>query len=157
MEIHQNVAILAPLLGTWSGQGQGSYPTIQDFSYVEEITFGHVGKPFLSYRQVTKGNEGQPLHSESGYLRIPGPGRAEFVVAMPTGHVEVGTGAVHGANLQLILDLTAEVHQTGSAKDVTQVKRTFRLEAGTLSYTLAMAAVGQPLTHHLSATLHRVD
>lgn len=41
--IHPDVAVLAPLLGTWIGQGAGEYPTIHPFGYVEEVVFGPAG------------------------------------------------------------------------------------------------------------------
>ena len=54
---------------------------------------------------------------------------------------------------------TTAVSRTATAKDVTQVVRTFRLagsgEDEVLQVDLAMAAVGQPLTHHLTSSLSR--
>jgi hypothetical protein len=44
---------------------------------------------------------------------------------------------------------------TATAKPVTALQRTFDLAGDRLSYTVAMAAVGQPLRHHLAATLRR--
>jgi hypothetical protein len=44
---------------------------------------------------------------------------------------------------------------TGSAKSVTALSRSFQLAGDQLTYRVAMAAVGEPLTHHLAATLRR--
>ena len=43
-------APLAWLLGRWEGSGVGGYPTIDDFSFAQEVSFEQNGKPFLSYR-----------------------------------------------------------------------------------------------------------
>lgn len=42
---------LSFLVGRWRGVGQGSFPTISDFRYVEEAVFAPVpgDKPVLSY------------------------------------------------------------------------------------------------------------
>ena len=156
-DLHPALTALAPLLGTWAGAGAGEYPTIPSFSYLEEVSFGHVGKPFLSYGQRTKAaDDGRPLHAETGYLRVPSAGRVELVLAHPTGVTEIqeGTLTVSGDVLQLELTATS-IGLTASAKDVTALSRSFRIAGDELTYTLRLGAVGQPLQHHLAATLHR--
>ncbi|GAS99836.1 protein of unknown function [Mycolicibacterium canariasense] len=154
-DLHPAVAVLAPLLGTWTGPGAGEYPTIEPFGYLESVTFDHVGKPFLAYSQRTKAaDDGRPLHAESGYVRVPAPGRVEFLIAHPTGIVEVLEGSLDVEPLRI--DVTATtIGRSASAKEVTALARSFALTGDELTYTVRMGAVGQPLQHHLSATLRR--
>lgn len=157
VDLHPGIAALAPLLGTWVGEGAGEYPTIQPFGYTEEIAFDHVGKPFLTYRQrTTATDDGRPLHAEVGFLRVPSPDRAELVVAHPMGITEIqeGTLAVHGPTIEMTLRATT-IGLTASAKDVTALGRSIRVDGDELTYTLTMGALGQPLQHHLAATLRR--
>jgi len=152
--LHADVEHLAALLGTWSGHGRGEYPTIESFDYLETVSFGHVGKPFLSYSQRTShALEDRPLHAEVGYLRAVQPARVELIVAHPTGIVEIAEGDFDGFSMRLRSTVVA---RSGTAKDVTKIERDFVLDGETLSYAVRMTAVGQPLTHHLSAELHRV-
>jgi hypothetical protein len=156
-DLHPDLAALAPLLGTWSGQGAGKYPTIPPFDYLEEVVFAHVGKPFLTYGQKTKAvADGKPLHAETGYLRVPQPGQVELVLAHPSGitEIEVGTYSVTGDLIEMQMSTTA-VGLTPSAKEVTALGRSFRIDGDELSYTVRMGAVGQPLQDHLAAVLHR--
>jgi hypothetical protein len=156
-ELHPDVTSLAPLLGTWSGTGEGTYPTVQPFRYRETVVFGHVGKPVLAYRQATVLAEtGLPSHSEVGYLRGFGGARVELVLAHPTGVVELAEGTVVPTTDGLVLHLrSTDVVGTATAKDVVRLERRIEVAGDVLRYDLAMAAVGQDHQHHLAAELHR--
>lgn len=156
-ELHPDVQALAALLGAWQGRGSGEYPTIEPFDYLEEVTFSHVGKPFLVYGQKTRAaTDGKPLHAEAGYLRVPQPGHVELVLAHPNGitEIEVGTYTADGTAIELDMT-TTHIGLTPTAKQVTALGRRIRVDGDELSYSLQMSAVGQPLQHHLAAVLHR--
>lgn len=152
--LHPSVEPIAFLLGTWQGEGKGEYPTIKPFAYREEIRFWHVGKPFLAYSQRTWAlDDGRPLHAEMGYWRPQAEGRLEIVMAHPTGIVEVEEGTVAGTRIDVA---STGIALSWSAKQVSRLERSLEVRENRLHYDLRMAAVGVPLTHHLSADLERV-
>lgn len=156
-QLHPDIAHLGFLLGVWRGRGTGIYPTIETFDYLEEITFGHVGKPFLAYGQKTRHAETDlPLHAETGYLRPVGDDRIELVIAQPTGIIEVHDGVLHpsddGGSLAFA---STSVVLTPTARPVEHVTRSLQVDGDALNYQLDMAAVGLDLQHHLSARLER--
>ena len=158
--LHDDVAHLAGLLGTWRGRGHGDYPTIEPFDYLEEVTFGHVGKPFLAYGQRTRhADTEQPLHAEAGYLRPgPDPSAPELVIAQPSGITEVYVGTFEAADDGFVMDLRCDSPgRTPTAKPVGSVRRRFVLAGTVLSYDMWMAHADTPETHHLAASLHRQE
>ena len=151
--LHPDVEPLAFLLGTWSGEGKGSYPTIDPFAYLEEIRFWHSGKPFLSYEQKTKHPvKGFPMHAEVGYWRPQPDGRIEILFTHPTGIAEIQEGTIDGTTIDVA---SKTVARTTTAKEVLALERTFTVDGDVLRYEVRMAAVGVPLTHHLAAELKR--
>ncbi|WP_144206599.1 peroxynitrite isomerase [Mycobacterium tilburgii] len=156
-DLHPDLEALAPLLGTWAGRGVGEYPTIRPFEYLEEVVFSHVGKPFLAYAQKTKAvADGVPLHAEAGYLRVPEPGHLELVLVHPSGvtEIEISSYRVTGGVIDIEL-ATTSMGLTPTAKEVSALGRSFRIDGDGLSYSVRMGAVGQPLQHHLAAVLQR--
>ena len=149
--LHPDVAPLGFLLGSWMGEGKGFYSTIEPFEYGEEIRVWHLGKPYLAYTQRTRAlDDGRPLHGETGFWRMAGPGRVELVCAHPNGHAEVSEGDLDGASISLA---STVIVSTSTAKALTKIERDLRVDGETLTYDLRMAAVGQPLDGHLRAEL----
>ena len=147
------------LLGTWEGAGVVGYPTMDSVHFGQELTFEHVGKPFLVYRSQTwllddEGARVRPLASESGYWRPRPEGTLEVMLAHPTGFVEIWVGEVGGAKIELRTDVVA---RTASAKEYTAGHRLYGLVEGELYWALDMAAVGEPLQSHASARLKKVS
>ena len=156
-ELHGACEALAPLIGTWRGPGEGHYPTIDDFGYLEELSFGHVGKPFLAMNQRTRDPRSDaPLHAEVGYLRPQPNGGIELVLTQPTGVVEIHNGTLGEIDGAVVIDLRSQqVEGTPSAKPITEVRRRLEVRGDVLVTEMWMAAMGQPLTHHLRAELIR--
>lgn len=144
---------LAALAGTWRGEGQGEYPTIADFAYSEELVIQPVpDRPLAHWRSTTRdATSGEPRHAESGFLRAT-PAGPELVVAHGFGVVEVGAGRLTEGALTL---RSTGLLGSPSAKRVEEVERRYELDGDTIRYTIAMAAVGVGLTHHLRAELRR--
>jgi THAP4-like, heme-binding beta-barrel domain len=156
--VHPDLAPLSFLLGRWEGAGVGGYPTIESFRYGQELSFTHIGKPYLiytsrSWRLDEDGRIGQPLATESGFWRPQPENRVEVLLAHPTGIVEIYLGEISGTRIEMATDVVA---RTASAKTVTGGRRLYGLVGGDLAYAYDMAAVGQELQPHLSAQLKRV-
>lgn len=146
--------LMEALAGTWRGGGRGEYPTIETFDYREEVSLTPLaGKPILAYSQRTHGDDGQPLHAESGYYRFDESG-VELVIAQPTGVAEAHRGTAERG--VITLEPTG-LSLTPTAIDVKEIRRVIRVEGDVMDYRLEMSAVGQPLILHLEAKLRRTD
>ncbi|XP_039117248.1 UPF0678 fatty acid-binding protein-like protein At1g79260 [Dioscorea cayenensis subsp. rotundata] len=151
--VHPLVAPLEYLLGKWRGEGEGGYPTINSFSYGEELVFSHSGKPVISYSQKTwKLASGEPMHAESGYWRPRPDGSIDVVIAQSTGLVEVQKGSYDAENK--IVTLKSEL--VGNASKVKDITRVFTVTNGELSYVVQMATQLTSLQPHLKALLKKL-
>ena len=158
-ELHPDLEPLKFLLGDWEGAGVGGYPNIESFRFGQEVSFSHIGKPYLIYTSRTwrlddDGGLGAPLARESGYWRASPEGSLEVVLAHPTGVAEIYIGEVTGTRVDLRTDVVA---RTETAKEYTAGKRLYGLIGEDLGYAYDMAAEGQGLQSHLSAQLKRVS
>ena len=157
-DLHPAVQPLEFLLGRWRGSGVVGYPTIEGARFGQEISFGHNGKPYLSYTSRSwlideQGIAGRPLAREAGFWRPQPGGELEVLLSHPTGIVEIYLGTVAGAKIELATDVVA---RTATAKEVTAGRRLYGMIGPDLAWAYDMAAVGHPLQPHASAPLQRV-
>lgn len=161
---HPHLHPLAGIFGTWVGEGRGSYPTIKDFAFRETLTFAPLEdprRPIIRYHQATENAAGNPMHFETGYLRIPEPGVAELILAQLTGQSEVLLGRVEingvdeAAGKVEFTFAESTVVNTPSAKSVDATARSFTFTGDSLHVTFGMQAVGVEMTPHLESNLRR--
>jgi hypothetical protein len=153
---------LALLHGTWKGSGKGNYPTIEPFHYDETLRFElDSGYPLIHYEQKTiLRPSGEASHWESGFLRALPDGSVEISNSQDSGRVEVLTGRLEEPDggfegLVLVLDNLVLDHDPR----LVRTRRSFALEADTLSYVVYMSTHTTPeplLQQHLAASLERV-
>ena len=172
---HPAIAPLSFLLGRWKGAGKGDYPTIKPFNYFQEVTFSHIGKPYLIYSSRTwrlaedehgepkKDEHGalirqEPLAVETGFWRPQPEGKVEVLLSHPTGITEIYAGEFRSmTSIEMVTDAVA---RTATAKPYTGGKRLYGLVPSQtregekdLAYAFDMAAMGRPVTPHLWAVL----
>jgi hypothetical protein len=172
---HPAIAPLSFLLGRWKGTGKGDYPTIDSFDFLQEVTFSHIGKPYLIYTsrswrlatdergELRRDEQGdlirlEPLAVETGFWRPQPEGKVEVLLSHPNGITEIYLGEHRSmTSIELVTDAVA---RTGTAKEYTAGKRLYGLVPSQtregerdLAYAFDMAAMGQPMTPHLWAVL----
>ena len=94
------------LLGQWQVTGIGEYPTVDSFAYEEELEFGNVGKPYLTYRQKTwlvRCDDRIPSHMEFAFWRPWPSGAVEVISGHPNGVAEIEMGSVEGSRVAFVL------------------------------------------------------
>jgi len=149
------LVVFAALTGSCRGGGEGHYPTIEPFAYVEELAITPVpGRPVAAWVSRTRdAGTTEPRHGESGFLRVAGD-VVELVIAHSFGVVEVATGTFDADAAVLALS-SVSVVGAPSAKHIDQIVRVYRVDGDTVHYDVSRAAVGVDLTEHLSADLRR--
>jgi hypothetical protein len=152
-DIHEDLVELAFLLGTWSGVGEGVWPPGEPFEYAEDVTFEHLGDPFLVYSQRSWSlDDGSPIHLERGFLRPSGSGAVELVLAHPIGITEVAVGRVEDEVIEL---RSTAVSVTPTAKPVIELRRRIEARDDRLAYELHMAMEHVALMSHVRSRLER--
>ena len=151
-DVHSELAPLAFLLGSWSGTGEGTYPTTSPFRFREEMRFEHVGDPFLLYAQWSWTEDGSPSHFERGVIRPAGHGRIEFALAHPIGVTEISEGTVDGKEIEA---RSTSIARSATGDAVTRLARRYRVEGDALTYELDMEMEGTPMSFHVRGELRR--
>ena len=152
-ELHPDLQPLAFLLGSWSGEGEGTYPTTDPFRFREQVRFEDVGGSFLLYAQRSwMAEDDAPVHFESGVVRPAGPGRVEFALAHPLGLTEISEGTIEHGTIDVA---STSVGRSATGDPVTRLLRRYRVSDGVLAYELDMEMESTPMTFHVRSELRR--
>lgn len=150
--LHPNLAPVAFLLGTWEGSSEGRWLADGGITFRERTEFGHVGKPFLTYRQQTWLADGVASHAESGYLGVADDGVLTWTIAEPSGVTEVHAGSVDGTRLELSC---VSIGRGPDASNVTTVERQLSVDGDELRYRIRIAMNDEAPADHIEGLLHR--
>lgn len=157
--LHDALLPLLPLVGLWRGTGRGvAASTGVEFSYGQQISLVHDGRPFLAYdsRSWLVDDTGEVIRQawrESGFWRPgTGPDDIELVIASNTGQSLVLAGAAGDLRWELA---TVSAAHAPTAKDVTGERRLYAAHGGQLLYATELAPAGRPYAPHLNARLTR--
>jgi hypothetical protein len=160
VDLPERLRPLAWMIGHWEGAGVVGYPTIESANFGQEVDCRHDGRGFLEWHSHTwlldqeSGEKVRPLATELGFWRPQEDMReVELLLAHPTGVVELYYGTMEPAKVELRTD---GVLRSRHAKEYNAGSRLYGLVESQLFWVMDMAAVGQELQSHVSATLKRV-
>jgi hypothetical protein len=157
--LHPDLNPLAWLVGTWRGKGRGDYAGSEPFQFEQEVTFGHDGRPFLTYfsRSWIIDDNNQIVRtaaSETGFWRVKPGNQLEVLLAHSTGISEGWVGRFEGPKIQLAMD---HAYAAPTAKVIEEGQRLYGLVHGELFFSYDMAHRGEKLQAHIWSTLPRVQ
>ena len=175
-QLPQAVLPISWMLGAWRGHGKGGYPTVADFSFVQEVTVTTDGRPFLIYESRSwelddDGRVGRSLAMETGFIRVVHAGDdveakpstvhdVEMIISHPTGYAEVwaGTTTTTGIENARFTGAKMELRSHGVvsanlAKPYAGGERLYGLVNGNFLWRFDMAAMGQEPAAHVAAQL----
>jgi hypothetical protein len=148
------------LEGTWTGEGRGSFPTIDSFEYRETLIFTRRNENSLLYEQRTdrrlQGQDGYvKSHWETGFLQILETGGIALNNAQIGGRNEVLIGTIETVDQIIRLHFASK----GLMNDERMIAsaRTIEIHPNMLKYEMGMKTTRvDAMTTHLTATLHRM-
>lgn len=150
-------AMVSALVGQWTGEGEGQYPTIEPFGYRETLQFTERSDhPAVHYEQRTwrRTPDGETAsHWETGLLRLSSNGDARLLNAQG-GRSEVMEGTWERKDHAWII-LLEGIGYAGDER-VVRSRRNLSFDGTTLGYTMDMETTAtNQMSLHLTASLTR--
>jgi hypothetical protein len=149
--------VLGHLLGRWEGTGSGEFPTLDSFTYREQLDMTEHGVGVVHYVQRTwrlVNGVGVGSHMETGFISVRDDNSVYILNAQGSDRVEVLQGRWTLDNDVASIDVNSAV----LAHDDRMIRswRNITMNGRELSYFMGMATNTVPHgATHLTATLHR--
>ncbi|XP_072745058.1 peroxynitrite isomerase THAP4-like [Anoplolepis gracilipes] len=155
---------LAWLKGTWRTDncGSGSYPTMKDFKYYEEMSFACIGQPMFNYTAqsyfILEDGSKKPMAQSTGFLKVnPETNKIFLILAHNFGLTTIEEGEVINDTIYLNSTDTLRIKEA-KIPHVTKIRREFKLNDNCLEHVFYMATSTTPvLTEHLRAKYVKVN
>jgi hypothetical protein len=150
-------AVLGCLLGRWDGTGSGEFPTLDSFTYREQLDMNECGGSVVHYVQQTwRLVDGVEVgsHIETGFINVREDNSVEWLNAQGSDRVEVLQGRWTFTNDVASIDVESVVF----AHDDRMIRswRNMTINGHELSYVMGMATNTVPHgAMHLTAMLQR--
>ena len=152
---------LLKLAGTWSGEGNGEYPTIASFSYQETTVFTHDGERnqlHFDQRTIRPDAEGNWMqaHWECGFLFWQGDNAMQLCTVHSGGRFEKLDGLLRLETDGWRIDFESDFF--GNDARMVASSRVWKLQNGIFSYEMSMATHTTPqpkMLFHLGASLQQ--
>lgn len=153
--------LLKLFAGAWAGGGNGEFPGIEPFEYLEDLSFNwDEGRPMILHylqktiRRSTGQSEYVPSHWETGFLRLLPDSQVEIGNVQSGGRLEALAGSLEATPNGLVLRLES----TAFANDTRMqaATRLITLSGEQLHYVVHMRTSAVPeMALHLEANLTR--
>ncbi|KAL5004322.1 hypothetical protein ScPMuIL_017778 [Solemya velum] len=158
-ELHEMMKPLSWILGKWKSlNGEGHFPTIKDFAYIEEVEFFHVGQPniqccFYSSHPESK----KPMHREVGFLRLkPNSDQVAIILSHNNGVCELEEGHMVGQEIKMESHTLGRL-TFGKEPKTKKIARVFRRDGDILEQVVSMETSNTPMTEHLRIKYKKVE
>ncbi len=156
------------LIGSWSGEGKGEYPTMEPFEFNDQLKFSIRSDAFelenlIHFEQVARVKEGNEFifkHWEAGFLRPTEQGKIELQVTHNTGRIEILEGKfveLDSAKNRFTLRFRSTLlHNSQGLVKARTSERIWTFENDRLRYLQSMCTEDvEEMTVHLDSILER--
>ncbi len=169
IKLLQVMSPLTMLIGSWSGQGNGKYPTMEPFEFSDQLNFkllqdSYEQEPLIHFEQIAKVKEDSEFvfkHWEAGFLRPVDNGMIELQVTHNTGRIEIMEGRYERLDTnrgQFKIRFTSTfLHNSVGLVEAHASERVWVLEENEIRCQQAMSTKDiSQMTVHLNSILERV-